>query len=379
MIPLFKVAMSKTVDYDLLKVLHSGWIGEGEKVKEFENKLSNFFNNNKVLSLSSGTHGLTLALRLAGVGKGDEVITTPLTCQATCQPILQCGADIVWADINKDFNIDPESIKENITNKTKAIIVVHWGGYPCDMEQIQKVVIDHMLTGKHNRIIIIEDAAHAYGSSYYDDEYYNHKIGDCSHSDFCMFSFQAIKQLTTIDGGALCCRNIDDYKRGKLLRWYGINREIKQQDMRCSLDNPIQEWGYKFHMNDVCATIGINNMKLAFDNILIGVMNASYYNVSFTNFDGIELTQLDSRKYSSYWLYTILVEDRDNFIKSMIDKGIYVSRVHERLDKHPMTEKYQKDLLVLESIIDKLICIPVGWWVTKEDREYIVESIKKGW
>jgi perosamine synthetase len=213
-IPMFKVGMSPDVNHDLLSVIHSGWIGQGQKVVEFEKELSLVFSNDKVLSLSSGTHGLSLALRLAGVGVGDEVITTPLTCTATNMPILQAGADIVWADVKEDFNIDPESIEDLITEKTKAIIVVHWGGYPCDMKKIYAIV------RKHIGLKIIEDCAHAYGSSYL-----GHPMGDCYYSDYAMFSFQAIKHLTTVDGGALCCKFERDYKRGKLLRWYGIDRE----------------------------------------------------------------------------------------------------------------------------------------------------------
>jgi dTDP-4-amino-4,6-dideoxygalactose transaminase len=362
-IPMFKVAMNPHIDDKLLKVLHSGWIGQGPAVKEFEQKLSNVFVNDKVLTLSSGTHGLTLALRLAGVGVGDEVITTPLTCTATNMPILQQGADIVWADIKDDLNIDPESIKQCITHKTKAIVVVHWGGYPCDMEEINKVAAG---------IPVIEDCAHAYGSSYK-----GHSIGSCQFSDYAMFSFQAIKHLTCVDGGALCVRKRRDYDRGKLLRWYGIDRESPRTDFRCEEDIP--EWGYKFHMNDVAATIGMENMTLADKNIGKAIENAKYYENQLKGLNGIELTQMVQHKNSSYWLFTMLVDSRSEFTHMMGRKGIAVSRVHERNDKHTCFRPFRKELPMLEEVIGKMICIPVGWWVSKEDREYIVECIKGGW
>jgi dTDP-4-amino-4,6-dideoxygalactose transaminase len=280
-------------------------------------------------------------------------------------PILQAGADIVWADVKGDLNIDPSSIVRCITDKTKAIIVVHWGGYPCDMEEIHKLSYD---TG----IPIIEDAAHAYGSSYQ-----HHPIGDCSFSDYAMFSFQAIKHLTSVDGGALCCGYEEDYKRGKLLRWYGIDRESPRTDFRCEAD--IAEWGYKFHMNDVCATIGMKNMELAQKNIRLARENASYYENEFLDFDGIELPQTANNRQSSYWLFTMLVENRSEFCHMMGMNGISVSRVHERNDKHTCFDKYKRELPGLEYVMDKMICIPVGWWVTPEDREYIIESIKEGW
>ena len=362
-IPMFKVAMNSELDSDLLKVIHSGWIGQGNGVKDFELKLSKVFNNDKVLTLSAGTHGLSLALRLAGVGIGDEVISSPLTCTATNMPIIMQGADIVWADVERDLNIDPVAIKYAITDKTKAIVVIHWGGYPCDMEEIKKVAGD---------IPIIEDCAHAYGS-----EYQGSPIGSCEYSDYAMFSFQAIKHLTSVDGGALCCKNEDDYKRGKLLRWYGIDRESPRTDFRCEED--IIDWGYKFHMNDVCATIGLSNMNIASENIRKATDNAKYFENELSGIDGIELPQIKKDRKSSYWLFTMLVENRSEFTYMMGSKGIAVSRVHERNDKHTCFSKFKKDLPGLESIINEMICIPVGWWLSKEDREYIVDCIKSGW
>lgn len=365
-IPLFKVYMDNDVGPLVNSVLYSGWIGQGPKVVEFEEKLGYTFNNEKVLALSAGTHGLSLALRLAGVGPGDEVITSPLTCTATNIPILMHGADIVWADIKPtDLNIDPKSIESCITDKTKAIMVVHWGGYPCDMEEITKIAYD-------NDLRVIEDGAHAFTSVYK-----NSVIGDCVYADYSMLSFQAIKHLTTVDGGALFMKYEKDYHRGKLLRWYGIDRESPRKDMRCEED--MVEWGYKYHMNDVCATIGLSNFKGAINNVSLARQNASYYNKELTGVPGVEVIQVEQDRLSSYWIYTLLVEDRTSFAHMMGTKGISVSRVHERNDKHTFARNYRKELPGLESVIDKMICIPVGWWVTKEDREYIVETIKGGW
>jgi dTDP-4-amino-4,6-dideoxygalactose transaminase len=364
-IPLFKVTMNPAVDEELLKVLHSGWIGQGSKVAEFETKLWKKFNNPNVLTLSAGTHGLSLALRLAGVKQGDEVISTPLTCTATNMPILMHGGKIVWADVGRDFNIDPDSVKENITDKTKAIMVVHWGGYPCDMEEIHNIAEDH-------NIKVIEDCAHVWGSTYKDSV-----IGDCEYSDFAMFSFQAIKHMTAVDGGALCTRNQHDYDKAKLLRWYGIDRESPRKDMRCEED--IVDWGYKYHMNDVCATIGMANMDHADENVRTARENADYYEDMFNDIDGIECTQVGINRRSSYWLFTVLVEDRTSFVHMMGSNGIAVSRVHERNDKHSCFKEFKKDLPGLESIINKMICIPVGYWVSDSDREYIIKAIQGGW
>jgi len=364
-IPMFKVTMNPAVNDTLLPVLHSGWIGQGPKVAEFESHLWKKFNNPNVLALAAGTHGLSLALRLAGVKQGHEVITTPLTCTATNMPILMHGAKIVWADISRDLNIDWASIEENITDKTKAIMVVHWGGYPCDMEKIHKI-------GQNYNLEVIEDAAHCWGS-----EYKESVIGDCEYSDYASFSFQAIKHLTSVDGGALCTKDQHDYEKGKLLRWYGIDRESPRKDMRCEED--IQDWGYKYHMNDVNATIGLANMDHADENVRTARENADYYEDVLSDIDGIELTQLSNDRRSSYWLFTVMVEDRTSFAHMMGSHGIAVSRVHERNDKHTVFSEFSKDLPMLEEVVKKMICIPVGYWVSNEDREYIVNAIQGGW
>jgi dTDP-4-amino-4,6-dideoxygalactose transaminase len=308
---------------------------------------------------------LSLALRLAGVIPGDEVITTPLTCTATNMPILMHGADIVWADVGEDFNIHPQSIEENITPKTKAVIVVHWGGYPCDMERIYKLSQDH-------NFAVIEDCAHCWGSTYKGST-----IGDCQYSDYAMFSFQAIKHLTTVDGGALYLKDQNDYDAAKLLRWYGIDRESPRKDMRCEED--ILNWGYKYHMNDVCATIGLANYDHANENVRTAMDNGRYYEKELKDVDGIKITQFSTDRKSSYWLFTVLVEDRTSFANMMGSNGIAVSRVHERNDKHTCFSAFKKDLPALESIINKMICIPVGYWVGPEDLKHVVNSIKGGW
>ena len=142
-------------------------------------------------------------------------------------------------------NIDLDDVERNITSETKAIVAVLWGGYPCELDALIRITTK-------NRVKLIEVAAHAFGATYKGKPI-------SSHSDFACFSFQAIKQLTTIDGGVLSCRSEDDFKRGKLLRCFGIDRERKRKDFRCEED--AEEHGYKFHINDVCAAVGVAQPK----------------------------------------------------------------------------------------------------------------------
>src|SRR3989338_2433791 len=210
-IPLFKVHMPKTVLKPLGKVLMSVYIGEGEKAHEFEKKFQEYIGNPYIAMVNSGTSALALAYRMAGIGPGDEVISTPMTCLATNEPIMLLGAKIVWADIDASTgNIYPASIEKRITPKTKAIVVVHWAGNPVDIAAVSKIAKKHNLK-------VIEDAAHAF-SAKYNGKY----IGN--HSDYVCFSFQAIKHLTTVDGGAIAVKTPEDYKRAVLLRWYGNSR-----------------------------------------------------------------------------------------------------------------------------------------------------------
>jgi perosamine synthetase len=364
MIPLFKVHMPESVTAPLNETVLSGFIGEGPKVKEFEHQLGDYFDNHMVLTLNSCTSALHLALRLSGVGYGDEVISTAMTCTATNEPILANGARIVWADINPATgNIDPASIKAKITPKTKAVIVVHWGGLPVDLAEVNAVA-------REAGIKVIEDAAHACGA-----EYQGRKLG--SHSDFVCFSFQAIKHITTVDGGALFCKSDADYQRGKLLRWYGIDREQPRADFRCEADIP--EWGYKFHMNDVAATIGLVQLPY-----LDGILSqrrelAAYYDRELAAVPGLRLSQWPADRVSAFWLYTLFVERRVAFMAALKERGVSVSQVHARNDNHTMFREFHTELPGVDAFTRDMVCIPMGFWVGEAERRQVVEAIRQGW
>jgi dTDP-4-amino-4,6-dideoxygalactose transaminase len=360
-IPLFKVHMPETVFARVIETLASGYIGQGPRVAEFEKALAPWFGNPNVLTVNSGTSALHLALRLAGVGYGDEVISTAMTCTATNEPILERGARIVWADIDPmTANIDPQDVERKISPRTKAIMVVHWGGYPCDLDELNAIA------QKHN-IKLIEDAAHAFGAAYQ-----GHPVG--SYSDFVCFSFQAIKHLTTVDGGALVCKSEEDYRRGKLLRWYGIDRETPRADFRCEED--VAEYGYKFHMNDVCATIGLQQLAHVGSVLDRHRANAAYYNEQLKGLSGVTVLAYQPDRVSSYWLYTLLVQDRLDFMRRMQEAKITVSQVHARNDKHTMMRDFVTDLPGVDTFVEKQVSIPVGWWLTDAERAYIAATIK---
>lgn len=377
-IQLFKVFMSETAPIEVSKVLMSGYIGQGSKVEEFEKKLRDFFDKDHLVTLNSGTSGLHLALRLlknpsenwVGLEDGDEVLATPLTCTASNFPILANNLNIKWVDIDETtLNIDLDDLSRKITKKTKIIMLVHWGGYPNDLDKIKEIQ-NKCYENYGFRPLVIEDCAHSFGS-----KYKNKYLGN--HGNIAMYSLQAIKHITSVDGGLLFLPNQELYDRAKLLRWYGIDRESNRKDFRCEAD--IKEWGYKFHMNDVCATIGIENLNHAQKIIGRHQSNAKFYDLNLKNIGGLTTLTRHEGHESAFWIYSMLVDNRDGFYKWMKECNIIVSQVHERNDKHTCTKDYKSILPTLDKTIDNVVSIPVGWWITDENREYIIDCIKKGW
>lgn len=376
-IPLFKVFMADTAGAEVAKVLNSGYIGQGPKVEEFEKVLTNYFRNDRIVTTNSATSAEHLALNLLrrpafnnwpGMQPGDEVLATALTCTASNWPIILEGYNIKWVDVDNSLNMDLDDLARKITPKTKAIMLVFWGGMPVDMNklsQIQQRAFD--MYGFKPAVII--DGAHSLGSKYMGQHI-------CNLGHITTYSFQAIKHITSVDGGALVVPHESLHRRAKLLRWYGIDREGNRKDFRCEAD--IEEIGTKWHMNDVCATVGIENFKHVERITKIFQDNAAYYNEELQQ-SPVRLIPQTVGATSASWLYTIRVDKRDDFMAAMKDRGIITSRVHERNDLHTATRQWRSQLPKVDEVVKDMICIPNGWWVTPEDREYIVESIRKGW
>jgi dTDP-4-amino-4,6-dideoxygalactose transaminase len=373
--------MSEDVLAPLTEVLFSGYIGQGSKVDEFERLLSEQLNVPHAITVNSGTSGLHLALRLLQQREGqnipgrwqpgDEILTTPLTCTATNWAILANHLRLKWVDVDPTTgNVNPADMIDRLSPTTKAIMVVHWGGHSCDLDGL-KIVQQTCRERYGFTPAIIEDCAHAWGSTYK-----GNPIG--SHGNLSVFSFQAIKSLTTGDGGLLTTTDPEMDHRARLLRWYGLDR-TSTKDFRCAQD--IEEWGYKFHMNDINATLGLGNLPHMPGLIATQRENAAFYDRELAGVPGVTLTQQDhSVSESSYWLYTIRVERREDFTQAMNDAGILVSRVHDRNDKHTCVQEFRTASLPGTDIFcSEMICIPCGWWVTPEDRQYIVDKIRAGW
>lgn len=382
--PLFKVFMSEKVNEYVLPVLNSGMITQGQQVEMFESELKKFFDYPYILTLNSATSGLTLAVRLLNLSPGDEIITTALTCTATNWPILANGVKLKWADVDeRTCNISIESIREKITENTKAIMVVHWGGYPVDLDDLGCVIKEAEIK-YGNKITIIQDCAHAFGAKYNGRHLGTHEIensistGESPVESISVYSLQAIKHLNTGDGGLIFLPNKESYERAKLLRWFGIDRNKRTPpggDIR--MESDISEWGYKFHMNDIAASIGRANIVHVLDNIRKLQENNKYYREQLCNLHGVELLHEDEKCESACWLFTIKVSDKKSFIEFMTHKEIMVSQVHNRNDNHSCVSQFKCDLPNLDRLEQSIVCIPSGWWLTDEDKTFILNSVKE--
>lgn len=345
---------------ELEQVLYSGYIAEGKPVYDFEEKFQQFIGNPYCLALHSGTDALHLALLLANVGPGDEVISTPMTAEPTNVAIAMVGAKVIWGDIDPNTGLlDPNSVRSLITPKTKAIMLVHYAGMVCDMVRFNQISEEY-------NIPIIEDAAHALGSKF------DGKMVGCN-SPFTIFSLQAIKHMTTIDGGFLVVNSQENLDNARIKRWFGLDKTKPR------LENDIKEVGYKYSMNNVNATIGLVQMRYLTSVLGKYIDNGRFFDSALQNTAGVQLLNYCDKTEPSYWLYTMKVDRRDDFISMMEANGIMASPLHHRNDTHTLFSSSKRELVGLDEFYSQLIHIPCGWWVTDEDRCRMVECIKKGW
>lgn len=380
-IDLFKVRMNPYAKELVGRTLDSGFIGQGEVVDKFEQRLKEELRSDVMpLTLNSCTSALDLALHLCGVesyGYGPEffyhgdvverpcVISTPVTCTASNFPIILRGAKILWADVDPNtFCIDPKSVEriikqhKNEAQPIKAIMAVDWAGRSCDYDALKQFGIP-----------VIQDAAHCWNTYYKGDPISRHG------GDYVCYSFQAIKFLTSGDGGALIVPE-SQYERALLLRWYGMDRR-GSNSMRCL--QSILEAGFKYHMNDVMASIGLSNIDLANDSVQKHRKNAAIYNEAFKDLTSISIPPPDPD--CSYWLYSIKVEKgtKEEFSKYLADRGIASSPVHFRNDLYECTKEFKtkRELPGVEEFAQKQVSIPVGFWLSQEDLDHIIKTIRE--
>lgn len=371
--PLFKVHLdADQAIQNLQSVFSSGFINEGEQVIQLERELTAFLNVQNLILVNSCTSALSMALRIIGVGVGDEVITTAMTCVATNTPIINSGATLVWADIDPDTGmIDVEDVESLITTKTKAIMIVDWAGTPSDLSGFERL-------SRQYGIPVIQDAAHAFGALY-------EGISVAKFADFTCFSFQAIKHFTTGDGGALICRNADDYALAKKLKWFGYDRDSVKDSkgewkgQKWDADILPSEVGYKFNMNNMSAAVGLANLPKMAGVLESHRKNAAQLTSMLSNHPKISLLKVDPRAVSSFWVYTlrlnVIEQERDLIIAKLNERGIGAGLVHLPNDRYSAFSQFKRELQNTNLFSSSQISLPCGWWLNSADIRYIAQAL----
>lgn len=361
----FNVHISEQAKEYVAECLESGWISEGETVSQFEEALKSIGLHNPV-AVNSGTSALHIALKAAGVGLGDEVIIPSQTFIATGLAVLMTGAKPVFVDIDLSTgNLLIESVISMLTSRTKAIIPVHWGGYPCEMDELAQIADE-------NEIFLLEDAAHALGA-----KYKGKPIGSLSR--FTAFSFQAIKHCTAGDGGAVCCLNKNDASTIRTLRWFGIDRTVSKPSILGERQFDVNQIGYKYHMNNIAASIGLGNLETFGERLERRRKIGHKYRTGLVEIPGVRLLECRDENEHAYWLFSILVDNRNAFIQMMHEKEIPVSVVHQGIHKYSVFKTCKKEINNQSVFDEKHIALPIHSALTDSDVERVIDAIKNRW
>lgn len=342
----------------VLETLKSPYLTCGPKVSEFEQAICDYTGAKYCVAVNSATSGLHIAMLAAGVGLDDEVITTPITFLASANCARYCGADVKFADILEDTaNIDPNEIAKHLSEKTKAIVPVHFAGQSCDMEKINS------LLPKDRKIYIIEDAAHAIGS-----EYKGSKVGSCKYCDMTVFSFHPVKTITTCEGGAVTTNDKELYEKLLAYRSHGMHHTKNwEYDMI--------ELGFNYRMTDVQAALGISQLKK-----LDKFKKRRREIVEFYN-KNLDLKHLEEKDFSNacFHLYPVLVENREKFYLEARKVGLNLQIHYIPVHLQPYYKQFgykQGDYPKAEKYYSQCISLPLYYDLSDDDLIEIVNRIK---
>lgn len=350
-IPVFIPVIDKGMRNHLNEALDVGWIGMGANTKEFEERIGKFLNLEKrfAVTTNTGTSALHLALKIADVGPGDEVITPSFNYVADHQAIKMTGASVVFCDIREDnLGIDCKKAEELITKKTKAIIPLHFAGIPCDQESV------YNLAKKYN-LRVVEDGTHAFGTSIK-----NKKIG--SYGDITCFSFDPVKIITSIDGGCIIVNNKKELEELHRLRLLGVDKDTTERyKNKRSWDYDVVSEGHRYHMTNILASVGISQIKSIEEFIESRQKVCNAYNDAFKNIKGVKIPQTDFVNISPF-IYSIRILNgkRESLIKHLnqldIEVGIHFIPVH----KHTyFLNSRCGDMTVTNQIVDEVLTLPL--------------------
>ncbi len=361
---------------EVVDTLRSGWIGFGPKSVRFEEAFARYVKAPHAVSVSSCTAGLHLALVAAGIGPGDEVITTPLTFAATVNVIEHVGARPVFVDVDQEtYNLDPARLQDAITDRTRAVIPVHMAGRPCDMDRIAQITAPRSIT-------VIEDAAHAVEAAWQ-----GRKIGSISR--FTAFSFYATKNLTTGEGGMLTTTDGDAAQRLRTLRLHGLSHDAwKRYSAEGFRTYETVEPGYKYNLTDMQASLGLHQLARIETSLAVRERLWQAYDAAFTGLPAVELPPpaRPGERHARH-LYTILLRlerlriDRQHFLDALkaenIGAGVHFVPVHLHAYYRQKYGYRPGCFLNAEAIGERIVSLPLSARVTEADVQDVVAAVRK--
>ncbi|WP_017756425.1 UDP-4-amino-4,6-dideoxy-N-acetyl-beta-L-altrosamine transaminase [Calidifontibacillus oryziterrae] len=356
----------------IVNTLQSPFITQGPKIVEFEQSIADYVGAKYAVAFANGTAALHGACFAAGIGSGDEVITTPITFAASSNCVLYCGGKPVFADIDEQtYNIDPDKIRCVITSKTRAIIPVDFTGQPVDLDKIMKIAQEHNL-------VVIEDSAHSLGATYM-----GRKVGTLAH--MTMFSFHPVKHITTGEGGIITTNSKEYYEKLRLFRSHGIRSDILYRD-----EGPwyyeMVELGYNYRITDLQASLGLSQMQKLNKFVTKRREIANIYNQEFSKLNGVKIPYQINNTNSSWHLYILSLElekfhvGRKEIFEALRAENIGVHVHYIPVYLHPYYQRlgYKKGLCpIAEQWYETVLTIPLFPKMTKLDIESVIKGVKK--
>ncbi len=368
MIPIAKPYITEEEAQAAYDTILTGWITQGPKVAEFEEKFATYTGAKHAVAVSNCTTALHLSMIVAGISNGDEVICPSMSYIATANSIKYVGAIPVFAEVKEDYNIDIEDVKKKINSKTKAILIVHQIGLPADIDEFTQLC-------KEKNIVLIEDAACAVGSSYK-----GKKIG--SHSGLVCFSFHPRKVISTGDGGMITTNNQEYSDRLKLLRQHGmsVNDRVRHQSSIVIFEDHL-EVGFNYRLTDIQASVGIKQLEKLDWIVEERRKIARKYLEELKDIDCIRLPFEDENKNYNFQSFSIYLKDnckieRNDLMQKLLDKGISTRRGIMTIHRETAYKSLSYSLPVSEDLADRSIIIPLYIPMNDEDIKYVVENLK---